>query len=231
MSLLTDLPSAATDTPLDPLSRRRLLGGALRWSLGAGLLPLAAGAQAQYGYGGKGQAEEPLGNAVRTALSAAVSNGAPPVPVLPTPEMQAQYGRWFAAMNARLQGRMDDDLDRQDFLATVWYESRRAGLEIALVLGLIQVESAFRKYAVSSVGARGYMQVMPFWMRLIGNGDVSLLFRMQTNLRFGCVILRHYIDRENGDLFMALGRYNGSRGRSAYPDAVFGARQRWIMPA
>jgi soluble lytic murein transglycosylase-like protein len=116
---------------------------------------------------------------------------------------------------------------RTDFLQTVWYESRRAGLSTSLVLGLIQVESNFRKYAVSSAGARGYMQVMPFWARLIGNGDASVLFRLQPNLRFGCVILRHYLDQERGNLFMALGRYNGSRGLAAYPDAVLGAARRW----
>ena len=116
---------------------------------------------------------------------------------------------------------------RQEFLQTLWYESSRAGLEQALVLGLVQVESNFRKFAISSAGARGYMQVMPFWTRLLGDGDASRLFHMQTNLRFGCVILRHYLDREKGDLFMALGRYNGSRGKSAYPDAVLSAKKRW----
>ena len=100
---------------------------------------------------------------------------------------------------------------------------------MSLVLGLIQVESGFRKFAVSSVGARGYMQVMPFWTRVIGDGDPGKLFHMQTNLRFGCVILRHYIDREQCDLFMALGRYNGSRGRSPYPDAVFAAQRKWLF--
>ena len=95
------------------------------------------------------------------------------------------------------------------------------------MLGLIQVESGFRKYAISSAGARGYMQVMPFWSRLIGDGDVSRLFHLQTNLRFGCTILRHYLDMERGDLVLALGRYNGSRGRAPYPDAVFGARRAW----
>jgi soluble lytic murein transglycosylase-like protein len=95
------------------------------------------------------------------------------------------------------------------------------------VLGLIQVESGFRKYAISSAGARGYMQVMPFWARLIGDGDAIRLFHMQTNLRFGCVILRHYLSVERGDLFMALGRYNGSRGRDEYPNLVFGARKNW----
>ena len=95
------------------------------------------------------------------------------------------------------------------------------------MLGLIQVESGFRKYAISSAGARGYMQVMPFWARLIGDGDPARLFHMQTNLRFGCVILRHYLDIERGDLFLALGRYNGSRGRAEYPNLVFGARRSW----
>jgi soluble lytic murein transglycosylase-like protein len=117
--------------------------------------------------------------------------------------------------------------ERIEFLQTVWYETRRAGLDVSLVLGLIQVESAFRKFAVSSVGARGYMQVMPFWTRVIGDGDAGKLFHMQTNLRFGCVILRHYLDRERGDLFMALGRYNGSRGKPQYPNAVFGAQKKW----
>ena len=99
------------------------------------------------------------------------------------------------------------------------------------MLGLAQVESGFRKYAISSAGARGYMQVMPFWAKLIGGGQAeSSLFHMQTNLRFGCVILRHYLDRESGDLFMALGRFNGSRGRPEYPRAVLGARRQWLMP-
>ena len=97
------------------------------------------------------------------------------------------------------------------------------------MLGLIQVESNFRKFAVSSAGARGLMQVMPFWTRVIGDGDSSKLFRMQTNLRFGCVILRHYLDREAGDLFMTLGRYNGSRGRAPYPDAVFANQRLWVF--
>ena len=81
-------------------------------------------------------------------------------------------------------------------MQTVWYEAKRAGLDVSMVMGLVQVESGFRKYAISSVGARGYMQIMPFWMRLIGDGDSGKLFHMQTNLRFGCVILRHYLDRE-----------------------------------
>ncbi len=174
-----------------------------------------------------GQIEEPLADSVRTALSAAIANTAPPVPVFADTEARLAYLRWLGAMSERLQKKIHAWPERRDLLQTVWYESRRAGLEPALVLGLIQVESNFRKFAVSRVGARGYMQVMPFWSRLIGNGDAGSLFHMQTNLRFGCVILRHYLDRERGNLFMALGRYNGSRGKPPYPNAVFAAQKSW----
>lgn len=178
-----------------------------------------------------GQLEEPLADAVRTALSSAIANDAPPLPVFASTDARLRYLRWLSGMSDRLYSRKKDFNTRIEFLQTVWYESQRAGLETSLVLGLIQVESAFRKYAVSSVGARGYMQVMPFWSRVIGDGDAGKLFHMQTNLRFGCVILRHYLERERGDLFMALGRYNGSRGRPQYPNAVFGAQKRWVLSA
>ena len=174
-----------------------------------------------------GQIEEPLADSIRTALSSAIANAAPPVPVFADTEARLAYLRWLGAMSGRLRKRTTEWLERKEFLQTVWYESKRAGLDTGLVLGLIQVESAFRKFAVSPVGARGYMQVMPFWTRVIGDGDAGKLFHMQTNLRFGCVILRHYIDRERGDLFMALGRYNGSRGKREYPDAVFAAARQW----
>jgi soluble lytic murein transglycosylase-like protein len=116
---------------------------------------------------------------------------------------------------------------RREFLQTVWYESQRAGLDPSLVLGLIQVESGFRKFAISSAGARGFMQVMPFWTRVLADGDASVLFQAQTNLRFGCVILRHYLNVESGDLTLALGRYNGSRGQTQYPNADFAAQKGW----
>ncbi|MBA3772920.1 MAG: transglycosylase SLT domain-containing protein [Ramlibacter sp.] len=177
--------------------------------------------------GAGGQIEEPLGDSVRNVLSSAISNSAPPVPEFRDTQARLAYLRWLGVMSQRLQKRTADWQERKEFLQTVWYESRRAGLDTGLVLGLIQVESAFRKFALSPVGARGYMQVMPFWTRVIGDGDAGKLFHMQTNLRFGCVILRHYIDRERGDLFMALGRYNGSRGRPQYPNAVFGASRTW----
>jgi soluble lytic murein transglycosylase-like protein len=174
-----------------------------------------------------GQVEEPLADSVRGALAASIANSAPPKPSFASTDARLAYLRWLGELSTRLKKRKADHVTRVEFLETAWYESKRAGLEPSLVLGLVQVESAFRKYAVSPVGARGYMQVMPFWARLIGDGDPSRLFHMQTNLRFGCVILRHYLDRDRGDLYMALGRYNGSRGRPEYPNAVFAARKNW----
>ena len=173
------------------------------------------------------QLEEPLIDSVRTALGSAVSNQAPPVPEFADTDARLKYLRWLAESSNRLYKRMPVLETRKEFLQTVWYESRRAGLDVTLVMGLIQVESNFRKHAVSSAGACGFMQVMPFWIRLIGDGDIAKLFHLQTNLRFGCVILRHYLDREKGDLFLALGRYNGSRGQPQYPDAVFAAQRLW----
>ena len=204
------------------LSRRSCLAAA------ASLLASPVGVLPQAAWAG-GQLEEPLADSVRTALSAAVVGQAPPELEFPSTEARLRYLRWLVACSERLAKRKPDAQVRREFLQTVWYESKRAGLDVSLVLGLIQVESGFRKFAVSSVGARGYMQVMPFWTRVIGDGDPGKLFHMQTNLRFGCVILRHYIDREQGDLFMALGRYNGSRGRSPYPDAVFAAQRKWLF--
>ncbi|MDH4287726.1 MAG: lytic transglycosylase domain-containing protein [Aquincola sp.] len=175
------------------------------------------------------QIEEPLADSVRSALSAAIAAAAPPRPTFERIEDRIAFLRWKGTASERLARYKSDRHARAEFLDTLWYESKRAGLEAALVLGLIQVESAFRKYAISAVGARGYMQIMPFWARLIGDGDAARLFHMQTNLRFGCVILRHYLDREKGDLYLALGRYNGSRGRTEYPNAVFAARKRWMI--
>ena len=181
------------------MRRRALVAAALAAPLGA---PHAGG-----------QVEEPLADAVRSALSAAVRQSAPPKPHFDNTDERLAYLRWLGTMSDKLKSRLSEAMTRIEFLETVWYESKRAGLEPSLVLGLIQVESGFRKYAISTAGARGYMQVMPFWAKLIGDGHAPHLFHMQTNLRFGCVILRHYLDLERGDMFLALGRYNGSRGR------------------
>ncbi len=195
-----------------------------QWALGlawlmAVLLPLSVVAG--------NQKEEALADSVLTSLSRAVSDSRPPTPQFIDIDERLAYLRWLGDMSDRLGQRMPDRAGRIEFLQTVWYEARRAALDPALVLGLIQVESAFRKYAVSPVGAHGYMQVMPFWTRVIGDGDRRRLFHMQTNLRYGCSILRMYIDIEKGDLFLALGRYNGSRGRSEYPNAVRAAWRKW----
>ncbi len=196
--------------------------------LGLQRLLLLCGGMAVTGQAAAGaQIEEPLIDSVRTALSSAIQNAAPPIPEFQDTESRLKYLRWLGTMSERLKKKKPEWETRKEFLQTVWYESKRAGLDVALVLGLIQVESNFRKFAVSSVGARGYMQVMPFWVRVLGDGDAGKLFHMQTNLRFGCVILRHYLERENGNLFMTLGRYNGSRGKAPYPDAVLGARRNW----
>jgi soluble lytic murein transglycosylase-like protein len=188
---------------------------------GALLMPLTARAGRQL--------EEPLVDSVRTALSSAIHNHAPPVPEFADTESRLVYLRWLAAMSDRLKKRKPNWDVRREFLQTAWYESKRAGLDTDLVLGLVQVESNFRKFAVSVAGARGYMQVMPFWTRVLGDGDASRLFHMQTNLRFGCVILRHYLDLERGNLFYTLGRYNGSRGKAPYPDAVMAAKRLWTF--
>jgi soluble lytic murein transglycosylase-like protein len=185
---------------------------------------------APFGARAGAQIEEPLADSIRSALSASIAQAAPPRPKFDDTEVRMAYLRWLGEMSGRLQKRKTETQIRIEFLETVWYEAKRAGLEPSLVLGLVQVESGFRKYAISSAGARGYMQVMPFWTRSIGDGNASSLFHMQTNLRFGCVILRHYLDIEKGDLYLALGRYNGSRGRPEYPNAVFASRRQWLLP-
>jgi soluble lytic murein transglycosylase-like protein len=171
------------------------------------------------------QEYEPLADSVRSALTmAARADRTPPEPRFKTPLDKA---RWLAAMDLRLPLKHKPDYrSRIEFLKTVHYEATRAGLDPQMVLGLIEVESGFNKYAVSSAGARGYMQVMPFWTDLIGDGDARKLFDMRTNIRMGCVILRYYLDLESGDLNMALGRYNGSRGKPEYPNAVTAAWKR-----
>lgn len=173
------------------------------------------------------QKEEALSDSVRLALANAIADARPPRPTFRTEAARVRYQGWHDQMSGKLAKRLPDVQTRTEFLETVWYESTRAGLDPGLVLGLIQVESAYRKYAISIAGARGYMQVMPFWTKVIGDGDRRRLFHMQTNLRYGCAILRMYIDMERGDLYLALGRYNGSRGKPKYPNAVLAAWKNW----
>jgi soluble lytic murein transglycosylase-like protein len=162
------------------------------------------------------QKYEPLSASVQASLQKAVSDKRPPSSSFSNPIEAAD---WIEAMSVRLAKRIPNQEYRLELLRAVHYEAKRAGLDPQLVLGLMQVESGFRKYAVSSAGARGYMQVMPFWVKLIGRTDDNL-FHMRTNLRYGCTILRHYLDIEKGDLYRALGRYNGSLGQPEYPNMV-----------
>lgn len=168
------------------------------------------------------QIYEPLSASVQAALHKAVSDARPPSTSFSNPLDAVE---WLTEMSPRLEKRIPNREYRLDLLRSIHYEATRAGLDPQLVLGLLQVESGFRKYAVSTAGARGYMQVMPFWVKLIGRSDDSL-FDLRTNLRYGCTILRHYLDIEKGDLFRALGRYNGSLGKPEYPNMVRAAWQK-----
>jgi soluble lytic murein transglycosylase-like protein len=173
------------------------------------------------------QRYEPLAASVQAALHASIADRAAPTLVFTT-EQEGQA--WLASMSRRLAARVPDEQTRLDLLTSVQYEAKRAGLDPQMVLGVIDVESKFRKYAVSRAGARGYMQVMPFWVDLIGTAEQNL-FNLRTNLRYGCVILRHYLDIERGDTYRALARYNGSLGKSEYAVKVMSAWQRrWIFP-
>lgn len=176
------------------------------------------------------QREEKLSASMRASMQRSVAD----VPVQRTAfQNKADETAWLGEMSRRLAKRIPDPTERLEFLTTLHWEASRAGVDPQLMLGLIQVESGFRKYAVSIVGARGYTQVMPFWVKSIGTPDQNL-FSLRTNLRYGAVILRHYIDIEQGNLFRALGRYNGSLGQAEYPNLVVGAWKRhwdWQPPA
>lgn len=181
---------------------------------------------------GGAQQYETLVDSVRGALASQIADTAPPVRRFFSDGARRAYDTWLADMSARLAARLPEARTRNDLLQCLDYEATRAGLDRQMILGLIQVESNFRKYAISDAGARGLMQVMPFWAALIGDGNVRRLFELRTNLRYGCVILRHYVDAEQGDLFRALGRYNGSVGQGAYPNAILAAwKGDWNYPA
>ena len=185
--------------------------------LGAALAFTAATAQAG------AQKYELLSASVRTSLAHAVADRGS----VDMGDMELRV--WVRAMTPRAQGWFPEEESARRFLALVRYEALRAGLDPSLVLAVIQVESRFRKYAVSRSGARGLMQVMPFWVQQIGAPGQDL-FQERTNLRYGCTILRHYLDQEHGNLANALGRYNGTLGQADYPNRVLKAlRERWAL--
>lgn len=193
------------------------------WKL-AGISLLLFPAFAQAG----AQIYEPLSASVKAVMQRTVSDRAVPRLAFSS---ESEGKAWLASMTKRLEKRIPSQKERDDFLTTVHYEAIRAGLDPQLVLSVIQVESSFKKYAVSIVGARGYMQVMPFWVREIGVSDHNL-FHLRTNLRYGCTILRHYLNIEKGSYFRALGRYNGSLGQAGYPDLVMSAwHSTWAYPS
>ena len=168
---------------------------------------------------------EVLSASVRATLARAVNEPSD----VDTQDMDTRA--WVRAMTPRMGTRVGDERATRSFLALVRYEAMRAGLDPHLVLAVIDVESKFRKYAVSNAGARGLMQVMPFWVDQIGDKGQDL-FQERTNLRYGCTILRFYLDREHGNLANALARYNGSLGRAEYPARVQAAlQQRWALAA
>lgn len=173
------------------------------------------------------QKPEVLADSVRTLLRQSILASAPMQrPFFSAEEFDA-YQAWQMRSSARLLHYIPAAPTRQQLLAIVDYEAHRAGLEPALVMAVIEVESQFKPQAVSRASARGLMQVMPFWVKTIGDGQVKNLHNARINVRYGCVILRHYLDMENGDLVRALGRYNGSLGRLDYPKKVFAALNRW----
>jgi soluble lytic murein transglycosylase-like protein len=170
------------------------------------------------------QKQEPIDPIVLATLSAQIADKAVEIFNFRDPN---DAHKWIYEMSNRLQRRIPDRKERTELLMTVHYEATRRGLDPQLVLGLIEVESGFRKYATSSAGARGLMQVMPFWTSVFKRPRDNLYAR-RLNIRYGCVILRYYLDLEGGDYYRALGRYNGSLGRPEYPNAVNAAwHGRW----
>ncbi len=163
-------------------------------------------------------ADSQLSNALREAVNNSESF---------VDEYDAQV--WLFDMSARLKRFIKNEQERLRFLNLVHREATRAGLQPELVLAVIHIESAFDRFAISRVGAQGYMQVMPFWKNEIGRPDDNLM-NTETNLRYGCTILKHYLDREKGDFIRGLARYNGSLGRTKYPEKVLLAWERhWFV--
>ncbi len=191
--------------------RRIAMRAGLATALFAVALPALAGAQK----------EEQLSQSVVNGLAKSIADAPVPADYASRPDVE----RWISEMSRRIAHKVETDRERRELLATTHYESMRAGLDPQMVLAVIYHESGFKKYAVSSAQARGYMQVMPFWVKQIGGPDHNL-FNLRTNLRYGTVILRHYLDIENGDYYRALGRYNGSLGQPEYPNAVLAAHNR-----
>ena len=194
--------------------RHRAMRAGLASAIFAVALPALAGAQK----------EEQLSQSVVYGLAKSIADAPVPADYASRPDVE----RWIAEMSRRISRKVDTDRERRELLATTHYEAMRSGLDPQMVLAVMYHESGFKKYAVSVAQARGYMQVMPFWVKQIGSPDQNL-FNLRTNLRYGTVILRHYLDVEGGDYYRALGRYNGSLGQPDYPNAVLAAHNRYFL--
>lgn len=164
-----------------------------------------------------------ISNSITIVLKRVEERGAFPAPLFSSAADKNMYLNWREIMSDRLKGKIVDKAARHELLDVVWYEAKRAGLDPALVLGIIQVESDFVRNSVSNDYGRGYMGVHPAWASVIGDGDEAKLMKLQINLRYGCEILRMYLDLEEGNLFTALGRMKGKRGEPEYPNAVLAA--------
>jgi soluble lytic murein transglycosylase-like protein len=164
------------------------------------------------------QQYEPMADHVRLALRSSLN-----APVAPRPIFESVGHRidWMTEMSRRLARRVPDFNQRTELIKTIRYEAQRVGIEPQIVFALIEVESNFRADAVSHAGAIGLMQVMPFWTDVLSRGSKNELFEPRLNIRYGCLILRHYLDMEKGNLDRALGRYNGSLGKMTYPNLVY----------
>lgn len=193
------------------------------WHCGLVLACVLSSANAHAG----AQSEEALADSVRVLLRQAVSGSAPMARSFGSLEEERGFYLWRDEMAWRISKHQSEPSMRMAILNTVDYEARRAGLEVALVLGVMDVESRFKPQAKSAVGALGLMQVMPFWSRAIGDGRAQTLYNLRVNVRFGCTILRHYLDRENGDVVRALARYNGSLGQTGYAHKVLSAAMKY----
>lgn len=164
------------------------------------------------------QQYEPMADHVRLALRTALSAPAAPRPIF---ESVGHRIDWMAEMSRRLARRVPDFTERTELIKIIRYEAQRVGIDPQIIFALIEVESNFRADAVSHAGAIGLMQVMPFWTDVLSRGSSRELFEPRVNIRYGCLILRHYLDIEKGNLDRALGRYNGSLGKMTYPNLVY----------
>jgi soluble lytic murein transglycosylase-like protein len=163
------------------------------------------------------QMYEPMADHVKLALATALRDSGAVNPIFDSAEHRID---WLSEMSARLQRKVPDFNERYNLIKLVRYEAQRAGLDPQLVFSVIEVESGFQPEAKSPVGAIGLMQIMPFWTKVLSTGQSNQLFDARINIRSGCLILRHYMEIERGNLFRALGRYNGSLGKNTYPDKI-----------